>query len=326
MVIPLTGNIKRFAALCFLCLVVAGVTAKAEANPTQSVVTSRNGWLELDDKRFFPIMWQASTLCPDRQTVDSLVVGLGVNFIEHQDLGCNSSDMSTLVADLHAALDGRAWWYERTPHWRQRLQGLPELVDWQADAQFFYDAESLQNCIAKSTASTYTEAKAELSAGAVIFTIALQDYLTPSYANCLDSRRLTALFYTGIVAGARAIEYSTDYRWNSQKPFVVTSELQQQAKKLAAQLKTLTPVLMAPVASIRLRGSSAVKVVARRFNGGTYVIAVNTSGSAQRATITVGRASSRRAEVMWERRRLSVVRKTFTDRFAPLRVHVYKIR
>ena len=65
-----------------------------------------------------------------------------------------------------------------------------------------------------------------------------------------------------------------------------------------------------------------VKVGARSYNGALYVIAVNSSRHAARATVTVPGLAGRSLTVFGEQRHVQANGEAFVDGFGPLAVHL----
>jgi hypothetical protein len=69
--------------------------------------------------------------------------------------------------------------------------------------------------------------------------------------------------------------------------------------------------------------NDAVVLSARNWAGALYVIAVNSSFSAQNATMRSALLNGRRLSVLGESRRVRSVGDAFGDTFAPMGVHIY---
>ena len=132
----------------------------------------------------------------------------------------------------------------------------------------------------------------------------------------LDPTPLTirAETWLAIAGGARGIGYFPDH-WQPPVAQAIT--------KLNTEISALGPALLArPLPATASAGP--VRVGARRFNGATYVIAVNTSW--RRVTATVGVAGLRGvARAFGENRALPVRRGAIRDGFGPLQAHVYVV-
>jgi hypothetical protein len=120
--------------------------------------------------------------------------------------------------------------------------------------------------------------------------------------------------WLAIAGGARGIGYFPDH-W--QPP--IAAEI----TRLNTQISALAPALLArTVAAAASPGP--VRVGARRLNGVTYLIAVNTSW--RRVTASVSTKGLRGvARAFGENRRVAVRQGAVRDRFGPLEAHVYVV-
>lgn len=133
----------------------------------------------------------------------------------------------------------------------------------------------------------------------------------------LDPTPLTvrAETWLAIAGGARGIGYFPDH-WRP--------EIAAAVRRLNVEISSLAPALLArelPAAA----SAGPVRVGARRLNGTTYVIAVNTSWRTVRASVTTAGLRGR-ARVFGEGRGVAVRGGAITDRFGPLAAHVYVVR
>ena len=132
----------------------------------------------------------------------------------------------------------------------------------------------------------------------------------------LDPTPLTirAETWLAIAGGARGIGYFPDH-WQPPVAQAIT--------QLNTEISALGPALLAR-ALPATASAGPVRVGARRFNGATYVIAVNTSW--RRVTATVGVAGLRGvARAFGENRALTVRSGGIRDGFGPLQAHVYVV-
>ncbi len=132
----------------------------------------------------------------------------------------------------------------------------------------------------------------------------------------LDPTPLTirAETWLAIAGGARGIGYFPDH-W---QPLVA-----QAITQLNTEISALGPALLARGVPATA-SAGPVRVGARRFNGATYLIAVNTSW--RRVTASVGVAGLRGvARAFGENRALPVRSGAIRDRFGPLQAHVYVV-
>jgi hypothetical protein len=121
--------------------------------------------------------------------------------------------------------------------------------------------------------------------------------------------------WLAIAGGARGIGYFPEH-WQPPITRAIT--------QLNTEISALAPALLA--AEVPARASAGpVRVGARRFNGTTYVIAVNTSWRHVRANVSAPGLRGA-ARVFGENRAVPVRGGTIRDRFGPLAAHVYVVR
>ena len=94
--------------------------------------------------------------------------------------------------------------------------------------------------------------------------------------------------------------------------------------RINEQLRWLAPViltgereLLAPVAG------NDVQVGRWQYQGGTYVVAINTSASGVVAEMALPEVQASRLRVLFERRQVSINNGKFQDGFGPHQVHIY---
>jgi stage II sporulation protein D len=88
------------------------------------------------------------------------------------------------------------------------------------------------------------------------------------------------------------------------------------------QIKELAPALLAADWEAS-SDTTGLRVSARQLNGALYIIAVNTNASAVSAIVHVPQLGARTAEVIGETRSVTAQADSFSDKFAPLDVHLY---
>jgi len=131
--------------------------------------------------------------------------------------------------------------------------------------------------------------------------------------------------WMAVVNGAKAIGYFTHSWTPDYSQFRVTRSVQAEMQRTDGQLRELTPVLLGRETRVRVAGTAAVEATARSYGGATYVLAVNTSRSPQRATFTVAAPAARSAGVIDEGRSVRISHGSLSDAFAPLQVHLYEL-
>ena len=122
--------------------------------------------------------------------------------------------------------------------------------------------------------------------------------------------------WLAIAGGARGIGWFPEH-WQP----AIAAEI----GRLSTEISALGPALLARELPVAVDGSRTVKAAARRLNGATYVIAVNSSRRSATAAVRVPGLAAESAAVFGEARRVRVRNGTIVDRFAPLKPHVYVV-
>ncbi len=132
----------------------------------------------------------------------------------------------------------------------------------------------------------------------------------------LDPTPLTvrAETWLAIAGGARGIGYFPDH-WRP--------DIARAVKQLNTEISSLAPALLTREVPATA-SPGPVRVGARRLNGATYVIAVNTSWRRVRASVSAPGVRGA-ARVFGERRSVRVRGGAITDSFGPLQAHVYVV-
>ena len=152
--------------------------------------------------------------------------------------------------------------------------------------------------------------------------------------------------WQAIIRGATAIGYFT-HAWRPEfKEFAPTEEMRRELRRLNNQLTSLAPAILAPPAKkkieMSLEGGLNCHFKATKFDGNTYIFAQNIdlgpgAETARQfdpiyprkgtATFTVkGLKAGTKIEVVDENRTITAEKGRFTDEFAPLAEHIYKIK
>lgn len=318
-----TRSIKHYAVLALLCLAAfaatqahAGVKQSA-ASPT--VVTSAKGNLLINGVPRLLIMAPADW-CPDTTTVDNNV-SIGVKVMEGAVDSCSGENGP--IAALHAVLSNKVLWREDNPSAITDPASLPELLDWRTELNLNNDS-FLLGCSSQSAAQLYDNVRR--TAKPVMYQIVLRDELGPGQKNCLTPNKLSILFWTPILAGARVVEYSTTLPWNGRKGFSVNPSLLPQAKKLAGQLGLLEPVILKGRNVVVKGAGTSIKVGAWKYGQATYIIAVNPTDKPAKVKLAISSLKSLSAQVLWEGKSVKVQKGVISQTFASLSVHIYKSR
>jgi hypothetical protein len=122
--------------------------------------------------------------------------------------------------------------------------------------------------------------------------------------------------WLAIAGGARGIGYFPDW-WAEP----IRNEVRLTNREIAA----LAPALLAPVAKVNWSAESPVRVGARRHNGATYVIAVNTSTSEASASFSIPGLGGRSLRVFRDGRTVKPLGDLVTDKLPGLGVAVYVV-
>lgn len=155
--------------------------------------------------------------------------------------------------------------------------------------------------------------------------LAAQKVVTPAH--------IRAEVWMSICQGATAIGYFTHVWKPAYSQFGVPPENVAALKEINAQLQRLTPALAGPVSArtvkFELEGGLRADVLAKDAEGALYIFAVNSDSAAKaaRGTFTVpGLTAGQAIEVVDEKRTLTAEAGVFHDDFAPLAVHIYRLK
>ncbi len=139
--------------------------------------------------------------------------------------------------------------------------------------------------------------------------------------------------YLAIVHGAKGIFYYVYH--GSQYDIQLSPGHWQNIKKIAGELETLTPVLLAPVNPEKIgmtildapgkdiNGDPAVHFIIKKYGGKKYLIAVNVIKESLNVTFSDFATDADSLQVLFEDRAVDVIEGSFTDTFAPYEVHIY---
>ena len=140
---------------------------------------------------------------------------------------------------------------------------------------------------------------------------------------------LRAMVWLAMVNGAKGIGYFP-HRWDPYKQCDISEELQAEMKRTNRQLKELAPAILSPDAPEQVkcetREGGPVNFLTKKYQGGFYLFAVNTTREPARVRFTLPptvRAS--KVKVYDEQREIAVQRGKFEDSFGELEVHIYFI-
>ena len=122
--------------------------------------------------------------------------------------------------------------------------------------------------------------------------------------------------WLAIAGGARGIGYFPDW-WEES--------IRNEVRLTNREILALAPALLSPVARANWSVESPVRVAARRYNGATYVVAVNTSTTQATAGFTVPGLGGRTLQVFRDGRTVKPFGDLVTDKLPGLGVAVYVV-
>lgn len=291
----------------------------------------------LNGVKTFPIMAKAFGECPTAQVVASNV-SIGVQYMHHQSgpgkgYGCSDEErvVRWLNADeLHNLLGGSLGWIQdgpRTapgqpepPSW----DSLPELVNLQARLAFDTEDAALISCQEGwgSATTLFERVRREASKRPLIHKVLLVRTIVRGVPSCLTAKKVPAMFWLPVLAGAAGIHYQTQSGALPSHGFDVDAGVRMAAAREAQRLATLYPVLFGGKTQRSSSNNEAVKVVAKSWGGSLYIFALNTSNQTVRATITS--PVKGKARVRWENRSI-IAQGGINDRFKPHELHIYSL-
>jgi hypothetical protein len=137
--------------------------------------------------------------------------------------------------------------------------------------------------------------------------------------HCLENEDPTpavvrAETWLAIAGGARGIGYFPDW-W--------VPEIRSEVRLVNREIVALAPALLSPVVRSSWSVESPVRVGARRYNGATYVIAVNTSTAPAATSFSVPGLGGRKLRVFGEERTLTPYGDLVVDKLPGLGAVVY---
>ncbi len=122
--------------------------------------------------------------------------------------------------------------------------------------------------------------------------------------------------WLAIAGGARGIGYFPDW-W--------AEPIRNEVRLTNREILALAPALLAPVAKVNWSTDSPVRVGARRYNGATYIVAVNTSTSDATASFSIPGLGGRKLRVFRDSRIVKPLGDLVTDKLPGLGVAVYVV-
>jgi hypothetical protein len=122
--------------------------------------------------------------------------------------------------------------------------------------------------------------------------------------------------WLSIAGGARGIGYFPDW-WEET--------IRNEVRLVNREILALAPALLAPVAKANWSADSPVRIGARKYNGATYVIAVNSSTSPTTASFNLPGLGGRTLRVFRDGRTVKPLGDLVTDKLPGLGVAVYVV-
>ncbi len=150
-----------------------------------------------------------------------------------------------------------------------------------------------------------------------------------------NAAEMRAEVFSAIASGAKGIGYFTiafdPFRWNN-----LTDEIKEELKRTNADLTALAgPIVMGDTdAKLTVSGDEtddksadgrAIQAIVKRYEGKTYVIAVNVTRKQVEPAFKIEGLKADAAVVYKEDRSLKIADSSFKDTFAPLAVHIYQM-
>lgn len=135
--------------------------------------------------------------------------------------------------------------------------------------------------------------------------------------------------YLAVAHGAKGIFYFA-YHGN-QYDVRLSPKYWKGIKRIAGELRDLTPVLLAPVSMEKIQvkvdegDRAAIHFLIKEFNGKTYLIAVNALNAPLHGVFSGVKGSIQKIGVEFEGRDVDHVDGGFSDDFKPYAAHIYKI-
>jgi len=141
--------------------------------------------------------------------------------------------------------------------------------------------------------------------------------------NAAEERCLT---YLALVNGAKGVIYWT---FTGSRYYIVDyPEHWAAVKKIASEVRDLSPVLLTPTIARKLcvkQSGDSIQSMVKRMNGSWYVFAVNSARTPCTGSFDISGAKASDVEALFENRWIHGKSGEWTDEFKPLEVHVYRI-
>ena len=132
--------------------------------------------------------------------------------------------------------------------------------------------------------------------------------------------------YLGLTHGAKGLIY---YCYYDLRVLPQYREMWAGMKKIGAEVKTLSPVLLAPDDPSPLKltpKEAALHTKLKRSGNRLYLLAVNADNTPLKVNMKLHRPLAGQVKVLFEDRHISTEGRGFADHFGPLAVHVYEFQ
>ena len=257
--------------------------------------------------------------CPTPETF-AFDLSAGINAVEGATLSCPDpvGTPSDNAVALHAILDGQtAWRDSTTAPGAQVPGGLPELLNWGAGIRTEnHQVGVLYGCTKQydSTVALYGAISKDAVSSPVVSVNEIPK------GGCINGARVRNIFWTIVEAGGGGVEYQ----------YVHMDDLDDDAriatKQSSDQMATLEPAIQnGKLITVRTTGCSSVKPRFVIYGGVLYGVAVNNNDTATRCTFSLPKTAGRVVQRLWERGSVKLKAGSFSDKFSPLGVHLYRV-
>ncbi|MCU0461758.1 MAG: hypothetical protein MUF36_07075 [Bacteroidales bacterium] len=136
-------------------------------------------------------------------------------------------------------------------------------------------------------------------------------------------QELRSMTYQSIIKGARGIQYFVRQGLNL---FPKSTSAWAECGRMAVEIAELTPWLLSDEETIAVRsGSKDIIVTSALHDGQLMIMAVNKTNAPQRADLSIARAVSTKAKVLFENRNVNVSGGFFSDQLSAFGSQVYLI-
>jgi hypothetical protein len=260
--------------------------------------------------------------CPRFISVDDQLA-LGVNVLAEESPFCsaNTEENNRL---MHEAFFQKAWFLLLSVPDQRYPVSFPELLN-------FFPAGEKGRLLWSLESSTWRFGICGASAASLYSEVAkmvkphrpsMLEVNLGSRGRCLTPAKLGVLVWLPVLAGTKGVIFAQTV--DRQNRFDVEPAIAAQTKRLTVQAGNFGPVVFGQRLFVgQVKGS--IKVGAWRYQGSTYVLAINTSQRASLGRFTLPAARALRATVLWESRSVKLKKSVLSDRFKGWGIHFYRL-